>query len=175
MPCRLSENYPQSALLMSSNRQEEMTADAGLVGGQRQSRPDFAPESWVNPRDASLLRLIPAGDFIMGSTREQIEAAGRMDPWGHPDLLLHEMPQFHAFVPDFYMGCLCTICGRRLASASYRVKSCDPRRHMPTLATESVSLRTSMRQLSGVREHPLHRDSLCLRHATRNKMTRVLL
>ena len=33
------------------------------------------PEAWINPRDGSVMRLISAGEFIMGSTLDQIEAA----------------------------------------------------------------------------------------------------
>ncbi len=58
----------------------------------------------VNPTDGSVLRLIPAGEFIMGSTPEQAEAARMMDIGGHEFLLLDEQPQFRAFAPDFYMS-----------------------------------------------------------------------
>jgi formylglycine-generating enzyme required for sulfatase activity len=51
-----------------------------------------------------MMRLIPAGHFIMGSTPEQIEAARLMDIYGHEFTLLDELPQFHAFLPDFYLG-----------------------------------------------------------------------
>jgi hypothetical protein len=40
------------------------------------------PETWINPRDNSVMRLIPVGEFIMGSTPEQIEAARLMDIYG---------------------------------------------------------------------------------------------
>jgi formylglycine-generating enzyme required for sulfatase activity len=62
------------------------------------------PETWTNEKDGSLMRLIPAGEFLMGSTREQIEAAKAMDKDGPQFPLLHETPQFRASVPDFYIG-----------------------------------------------------------------------
>jgi iron(II)-dependent oxidoreductase len=62
------------------------------------------PEKFVNPRDNSVMRLIPAGEFIMGSTPEQIEAAKLMDIYGSQFTLLDELPQFRAFLPDFYLG-----------------------------------------------------------------------
>ena len=55
----------------------------------------------INPKDGSVMRLIPAGEFIMGSTPAQIEAARLMDIGGHEFTLLDELPQFHAFLPDF--------------------------------------------------------------------------
>jgi formylglycine-generating enzyme required for sulfatase activity len=58
----------------------------------------------VNPVDGSVLRLIPAGEFIMGSTPEQIEAARLMDIYGSEFTLLDELPQFRPFLPDFYLG-----------------------------------------------------------------------
>ena len=51
-----------------------------------------------------MLRLIPAGEFIMGSTPQQIEAARTMDINGHEFTLLDELPQFRACLPDFYLG-----------------------------------------------------------------------
>ena len=62
------------------------------------------PESWTNPKDGSLMRLVPAGHFIMGSTPAQIEAARLMDIYGHEFSLLDELPQFCAFLPDFYLS-----------------------------------------------------------------------
>ena len=58
----------------------------------------------VNPKDGTVLRLIPAGEFLMGSTPAQIEAARRMDIGGHEFLLLDELPQLRLHVPDFYLG-----------------------------------------------------------------------
>lgn len=58
----------------------------------------------VNPTDGSVMRLIPAGEFIMGSTPEQIEAARHMDIYGSQFTLLDELPQFRAFLPDFYLS-----------------------------------------------------------------------
>src|SRR6266700_2547043 len=63
-----------------------------------------ALETWTNIRDGSLMRLIPVGEFIMGSTPEQTEAAKAMDRAGPQFPLLHETPQFRASVPDFYIG-----------------------------------------------------------------------
>jgi len=58
----------------------------------------------VNPKDGSVMRLVPAGEFIVGSTPEQIEAARLMDIGGHEFTLLDELPQFRALLPDFYLS-----------------------------------------------------------------------
>jgi formylglycine-generating enzyme required for sulfatase activity len=62
------------------------------------------PETWTNPKDGSLMRVILAGEFIMGSTIGQTEAAKRMDKAGPQVPLLHETPQFHATIGDFYLS-----------------------------------------------------------------------
>lgn len=50
------------------------------------------------------MRLIPAGEFIMGSTIEQIDVAKRMDKAGPQFPLLHETPQFVAKIDSFYLS-----------------------------------------------------------------------
>jgi formylglycine-generating enzyme required for sulfatase activity len=62
------------------------------------------PETWTNLRDGSLMRLIPDGEFIMGSTPEQIAAAKAMDKDGSQFPLLHETPQFRAKIDNFYLS-----------------------------------------------------------------------
>jgi formylglycine-generating enzyme required for sulfatase activity len=59
---------------------------------------------WTNPVDCSTMRLIPEGNFTMGSTSSDIENAIRMDKDGDQFALLNETPQFIAFVPAFYIG-----------------------------------------------------------------------
>jgi sulfatase modifying factor 1 len=61
-------------------------------------------ETWTNEKDGSLMRLIPAGEFIVGSTREQTEAAKRMDKAGLQFPLLHETPQFRVYIDNFYLS-----------------------------------------------------------------------
>jgi len=62
------------------------------------------PNRYFWPQDGSLLQLIPAGEFIMGSTLPQIELARSMDRNGSLFALGCEVPQFRAAVPDFYLG-----------------------------------------------------------------------
>jgi len=50
------------------------------------------------------MRLILAGEFTMGSTLEQVEAAVAMDKDGPQFALRHETPQGRLFAPDFYLG-----------------------------------------------------------------------
>lgn len=70
-------------------------------GGDRDGHAGW-PETWTNPKDGSLMRMIPLGDFLMGSTPDEIRAALEMDN-ERPDLL-HETPQFRLFVPVFYLS-----------------------------------------------------------------------
>ena len=58
----------------------------------------------LNERDRTVLRLIPEGNFTMGSTQEQIEKAVQMDADGPQFALRNETPQFIVFVPSFYIS-----------------------------------------------------------------------
>jgi formylglycine-generating enzyme required for sulfatase activity len=80
-----------------------------------QSERDAPAESWINPRDGSLMRLIPAGEFTMGSTPAQTEAARLMDIGGHEFSLLDELPQLRAFVPDYYVS-VCAVTNEQFAA-----------------------------------------------------------
>ena len=61
------------------------------------------PETFINPQDGLSMRLIPGGEFTMGSTPEDIQNARSMDQDGE-SFALHETPQFNLFVPSFYIS-----------------------------------------------------------------------
>ena len=70
-----------------------------------------SPETFTALRDGSIMRLISAGEFTMGSTQKDIKDARTMDRDGshfalsHERFALsHETPQFNLFVPAFYIG-----------------------------------------------------------------------
>jgi formylglycine-generating enzyme required for sulfatase activity len=63
-----------------------------------------AGTTWRNPKDATLMRIVPGGDFMMGSTGAEIEAAISEDRDGPQFSLRHETPQFRAHLPDFFIG-----------------------------------------------------------------------
>ena len=69
------------------------------------------PKTFTNPRDGAIMRLIPAGEFTMGSTLKDIESARELDkdgeifPLSHESYALsHETPQFQLFVPAYYLS-----------------------------------------------------------------------
>jgi formylglycine-generating enzyme required for sulfatase activity len=70
------------------------------VSPQRGSWPD----AFVNRRDGSIMRLVPAGEFTMGSSPEEIERARRLDQDAPSLTLLDETPQFRLFIPIFYLS-----------------------------------------------------------------------
>ncbi len=83
----------------ASSRSSEAVPRAVSESSER-----YWPETWVNPRDGSVMRLIPMGEFIMGSTPEEIEVARQWDMDGPLFALLHETPQFQTFLPAFYIS-----------------------------------------------------------------------
>ncbi len=87
----------------------------GCVEIDEQSAHDRGPAVWTNPRDGSVMRLIPAGEFVMGSTSAQVEAARRLDIYSQEFSLLDEMPQFCASLPDYYLG-ECTVTNEQFAA-----------------------------------------------------------
>ena len=91
-----------------------------------------------------MLRLIPAGEFIMGSTPVQIEAAQLMDIGGHEFTLPDELPQFRVSLPDFYPG-ECTVTNEPFAT-SLNATSPPPEQlklWAPALEENPVPLRPS--------------------------------
>lgn len=62
------------------------------------------PDTWVNPADGSVMRLVPAGEFIMGSTPDEIELAMALDAKASCFGLQHETPQCRPILPAFYVG-----------------------------------------------------------------------
>ena len=72
------------------------------------------PDWRLNSRDGSVLRLVPAGAFTMGSTVAEIDTARAMDHDGELFALGHEMPQFCPFVRSFYIG-VHTVTNRQFA------------------------------------------------------------
>jgi len=112
----------------------------------------------VNPKDGSVLRLIPAGEFIMGSTPEQIEAARLMDIGGHEFLLLDELPQFRAFLPDFYLS-ECAVTNEQFAK--FLNAMCPPPEQLKLWvpALERISIPPGKNEIyrvaSGFEKHPV--------------------
>ncbi|MFN3409635.1 MAG: SUMF1/EgtB/PvdO family nonheme iron enzyme [Limisphaerales bacterium] len=87
--------------------------DRSRGAGTAPARPIRSAEV-INAKDGSVLRLIPAGEFLAGSTPEQIAAARVMDINGHEFTLLDELPQFRAWLPDFYLA-ECTVTNAQFA------------------------------------------------------------
>lgn len=116
------------------------------------------PEVWTNPRDGLVMRLITAGEFIMGSTPRQIEAARLMDIGGHEFSLLDELPQFRAFLPDFYFS-ECVVTNEQFAR--FLNATCPPLEQlklwMPAL--ERINISTGQNEIyrvqSGFEKHPV--------------------
>jgi len=114
--------------------------------------------SWVNPRDGSVMRLIPAGGFIMGSTQAQIEAARLMDIYGHEFSLLDEMPQLCVSLPDYYLG-ECTVTNEQFANflSDFQPAPAELRLLAPTL--ERIHISTDGRHAyeveAGFERHPV--------------------
>ncbi|MGH8165340.1 MAG: formylglycine-generating enzyme family protein, partial [Rhodanobacteraceae bacterium] len=112
-------------------------------------------ETWTNPRDRSLLRLIPAGDFTMGSTREQVAAAIAMDKDGPQFPLLHETPQFPAFADDFYLG-VCAVTNEQFARflSEMQPSASDLQRWISWLDRTVVRPGGSYHAAAGFETHP---------------------
>jgi iron(II)-dependent oxidoreductase len=94
------------ATINISEDQPLLTAnDSSARKNHRDSGDDQnLPLVWINPIDHSVMRLIPAGQFVMGSTPEQIEEARHLDISGQEFSLLDELPQFCPTLPAFYLS-----------------------------------------------------------------------
>jgi formylglycine-generating enzyme required for sulfatase activity len=118
----------------------------------------LTPETWTNPEDGSLMRLIPAGEFIMGSTREQTEAAKAMEKAGPQFPLLHETPRFRVMLDNFYLS-VCAVTNQQFARFLSEVKPPSPQlQHWVSWLDRIViwpNESHSYRVLPGFETHPL--------------------
>lgn len=91
-----------------SRRRETTLTEAArspeLTGASQRNGRGAWPLTFVNPQDASLMRLIPGGKFFMGSTQAETEEARKMDAGGEHYDLAAETPRFDLFVPSFYLS-----------------------------------------------------------------------
>jgi formylglycine-generating enzyme required for sulfatase activity len=61
------------------------------------------PESIVWERDGREMVLVPAGEFLMGTSQEQLADLKRRYGWDH-EWMRRETPQRRVYVEDFYIG-----------------------------------------------------------------------
>lgn len=121
-------DLPAASLVVPTRVEAAPTATASMAGdfttlptsqptaSPTPATPTHTPESPIpalpetfTGLDGKLMRLIPAGEFIMGSTQAQVEAAAalcRVYPDQDPcvvDEFASEMPQRRVFLSAFYM------------------------------------------------------------------------
>jgi sulfatase modifying factor 1 len=113
---------------------------------------------WTNPIDGSMMRLIPEGNFTMGSTESDIEAAIRVDKDGEQFPLLNETPQFIAFVPAFYIG-IYTVTNAQFARFLSDARPSPPELRWWVPRMEQIDAPSSNREpyvaLPGCKKHPI--------------------
>jgi formylglycine-generating enzyme required for sulfatase activity len=113
---------------------------------------------WTNPVDGSTMRLIREGNFTMGSTASDIEAAICMDRDGEQFPLLNEAPQFIAFVPDFYIG-IYAVTNAQFARFLSDVRPSPPQLRLWVPWMEHIvaffGIRELYRPLPGSEKHPV--------------------
>jgi len=63
---------------------------------------DELPSPVVTIKDGASMVLIPEGEFLMGSSDEQIEKMSRIKP-DMPEHMRHETPQHRVYLDDFYI------------------------------------------------------------------------
>ena len=78
---------------------------AALLAGLSAATPDGQRKPLVNAKDGARLLWIPGGDFLMGSTREELDAVWRRFKWPvefrkHAD---REMPAHRVSVSSFWL------------------------------------------------------------------------
>lgn len=92
---------------MRRRRSLYVTADDDLASvwlARREAQEYRLAEAWTNTRDGSLLRLIPGGEFSMGSSPEEIERARTWEDDPGVTAFENEVPQRRMLMPAFYLG-----------------------------------------------------------------------
>lgn len=134
-----------------------MTPRAAAGSGIR-GASSVLPESWISPTDGSELHLIAAGEFIMGSTTEQVAAAKRMDKDGPLFALASEQPQFRAELTAFYLG-VCAVTNTQYARFLNEIHPAPERTILwldsPAHLLPPVRLKESWRVEADYHDHPV--------------------
>jgi len=115
-------------------------------------------EAWTNKKDGLLMRLIPGGEFIMGSIIAQTEEAKRMDKAGPQFPLLHETPQFRAVLGNFYLSVF-AVTNQQFARFLSETKPSPEQLQRWVSCLDRIALQPNegqlYRALSGFETHPI--------------------
>jgi formylglycine-generating enzyme required for sulfatase activity len=108
--------------------------------------------------DGSLMRLIPGGEAIFGSSPEEIKYAGRLDRDGALFSLENEKPRFRAFIHPDYIG-VHAVTNQQFARFLSETRAPEPRLNVLFPYRERVQLsdaETSLYKVSpGFENHPV--------------------
>src|SRR5262249_28965605 len=95
---------PSPAVVKEPPRQEQTSTPVAPVATARPSeprQPELAPT--LVGKDGAEMVLVPAGEFVMGSTPEDIASLLRRHPKAEAAIRQDEMPQHHIFLEAFYI------------------------------------------------------------------------
>jgi len=68
-----------------------------------QDKPTVLPATKINPKDGAEMVLIPAGEFLMGTSEEELAAWLKAHPDREREYYAHDMPQHKVDLDAYYM------------------------------------------------------------------------
>ncbi len=103
--CLIVVNFDRTTANATVNLSTGETLKIQIPALSTQVREEAAGAELVHPKDNGTMVLVPAGEFVMGTSHAQLQkiVRGRRDAVALKEIFAHEQPQHRVYVDSFYI------------------------------------------------------------------------